>query len=134
MVVCHNAKELEAAIRLVPEMERFHSDDYRDYLKLYSRAKWGLLNRVHGAFALASLGKPAAVVGSDTRARMIRVLGLPEVFVNDATEAWAERTISELRSSVATYPLKMAELKARAATGYLEQLRMALRAFAPNTN
>jgi hypothetical protein len=65
---------------------------------------------------------------------MIRVLGLPEVFVNDATEAWAERTISELRSSVATYPLKMAELKARAATGYLEQLRMALRAFAPNTN
>jgi hypothetical protein len=134
VLVCHNRKELAAAIRLVPDLDRFYSARYEDYLKLYSRTKWGLVNRVHGAFAMASLGKPAAVIGSDTRAHMARVLGLPEVFVNDATESWIDSTIPWLRAAASDFPQRIAEIKATAAVGYDEKLRAALRGIAANDN
>ena len=105
----------------------FYSDDYRAYLRLYSGARWGIMNRVHGAFALASLGKPrAAVVGSDSRARMAGVLGMPEVFVNDATDDWLHETAERLDNRVSTYPAEIELLKSNASVEYVKRLRIAL--------
>jgi len=118
IMVCHNQKEKEAARCLLPELESFYSEDYREYLRLYSKAHWGILNRVHGCFALASLGKPSAVIGSDSRARMAKQLGLPVVFVNDATDDWLESTAEHLATLVDTFPDYMAALKADAAKKY----------------
>jgi len=126
ILVCHNEKEMAAAKMLLPGMETFYSDDYRAYLRLYSRACWGIMNRVHGAFALASLGKPAAVVGSDSRARMAGLLGLPEVFVNAATDDWLDATAAQLEEKRATFPQEIARLKAHAAKNYIARLRAAL--------
>jgi hypothetical protein len=126
VLVCHNEKEMAAAKTLLPGMETFYSDDYRAYLRLYARARWGIMNRVHGAFALASLGKPAAVVGSDSRARMAGMLGLPEVFVNEATDEWLDGVVSQLEEMVETFPLRMTMLKANTAENYVAHLRTAL--------
>ncbi len=126
VLVCHNEKEMTAAKTLLPGMETFYSDDYRAYLRLYGRARWGIMNRVHGAFALASLGKPAAVVGSDSRARMAGMLGLPEVFVNEATDEWLDEVASQLEERTETFPMRMAILKANAAENYVAHLRAAL--------
>jgi hypothetical protein len=126
VLVCHNQKEHDAARRLLPGLEVFRSGDYRDYLRFYSRARWGIMNRVHGCFAMASLGKPSAVVGSDSRAKMVGRLGLPETFVNEATRDWMARAAAELEDSCATFPERMAELKSEAAERYRILIRQAI--------
>jgi len=126
ILVCHNKKELDEARRLLPDFEIFQSNDYRAYLRLYSRAKWGILNRVHGCFALASLGKPSAVIGSDSRAKMVQNLGLPEIFVNDATDEWLDATANELDRRATVFPQQMKDLKSAAATQYESLIRRAL--------
>jgi hypothetical protein len=127
VIVCHNAAELAAANRLLPAFEKFYSADYREYLETYSRARWGILNRVHGAFAMASLGKPAAVVGADSRARMASLLDLPTIFVNDASDDWLDAAALILASRVDSFPSQMAALKVSAARSYDTLLKGALR-------
>lgn len=128
VLVCHNQKEQDAARRLLPGLEVFRSADYRDYLRFYSRARWGIMNRVHGSFALASLGKPSAVIGSDSRAKMVGQLGLPETFVNNATVDWLNMVAAQLETRSAAFPGQMEALKAEAASRYRGLLRTALEA------
>jgi len=82
-LVCHNRKELEQATRIDSAAEVFYSNNYLDYINFYSRAKYGVMNRVHGAFMLASFGKPAVVIGADSRAKMISEVGLTSIFVKN---------------------------------------------------
>jgi hypothetical protein len=126
ILVCHDQKEIRAAKNLLPGMETFYSDSYADYLRVYAKAHWGLMNRVHGAFALASLGKPAAVIGSDTRAQMASILGLPVVFVNDATPEWLMSQATSLHERKDSFATQMATLKADAKRRYLQSLKAAL--------
>jgi hypothetical protein len=81
--VCHNQEEIADAKKIDPEAEVFFSHDYRDYIKYYAKAKFGIMNRVHGAFIIASYGRPSFVIGSDTRARMTQEIGLTHEFVGD---------------------------------------------------
>jgi hypothetical protein len=81
--VCHNEAEVNEARRIDPKANIFISEDYRDYVKLYSKAKFGIMNRVHGAFMLASFGRPSFVIGTDSRACMAEEIGLRHAFVND---------------------------------------------------
>ncbi|HMD61190.1 MAG TPA: hypothetical protein VKG78_07145, partial [Opitutaceae bacterium] len=126
VLACHNARELSAAQRMLPEIEVFHSDNHADYLRFYSRARWGILNRVHGCFALASLGKPSAVIGSDSRARMVQQLGLPDVFVNEATDEWLDRVALDLEQRITDFPRHMKALKESTAVRYKDLIRRAL--------
>lgn len=80
--VCHNEKELREAREIDPKANVFISNDYVEYIKFYARARFGIMNRVHGAFLMASLGKPSFVVGNDSRARMVSQIGLASMFVN----------------------------------------------------
>ena len=127
ILVCHDTKELRVAQSLFPELERFHSRNYLDYLRFYARARWGIVNRVHGAFALASLGKPATVVGTDSRAQMTEMIGLRSVFVNQANLEWLEAEAARLESEVHTFPEDMNNRKDAAKIQYLNLLSSALR-------
>ena len=81
---CHNQKEVDEALELDPDAEIFfEKDDYLKFMKFYSKAKFGIMNRVHGAFLMASFGKPSVVIGNDSRARMPEEIGLRHYFVND---------------------------------------------------
>lgn len=126
ILVCHDQKELKAARNLLPEMETYYSDTYADYLRVYAKARWGLMNRVHGAFALASLGKPAAVVGSDSRAHMASMIGLPTVFVNDATPIWLKNQAALMQDQTNDFAARMANLKSESHGRYLQLLTAAL--------
>ncbi len=76
IISCHTMKEVNEVKSLLPEFELFYSTRYEDYLRLYSSARFGFVNRIHAAFAMASFGKPSIVVGSDSRARMCELIGL----------------------------------------------------------
>lgn len=128
VLVCHNDKERAAARNLLPEIATFQSKDYQEYLRFYAGAKYGIMNRVHGAFALASLGKPAVVIGSDSRARMAGMIGLEDVFVNDATPEWLESQVDKLTRRMADFPAEMRERKTAAASQYIEGISRSLAA------
>ncbi len=127
LLVCHNEKELKAARRLLPQIPTFWSPRHEDYLRCFAKARFGIVNRVHAAFGIGSLGKPSVVIGSDSRALMAGMIGLESVFVNDATEEWLTVQAARLESQTESYPLEMTARKATAKVRYLSLLGNALR-------
>jgi len=121
--VCHNRQELDNAYAIDRNARTFFSNDYLEYMKFFSKAKFGIMNRVHGAFLMASFGKPSLVIGSDTRAKMVTELGLESVFVNDADCSLLTQKYHELQSQTRTYPEKFAAIKERALVDYLRALQ-----------
>ncbi len=83
-LICHDRKEEELAARLLPEMPRFFSQDWQDYLAVYSRCRFAVVNRVHGAVVAAAMGKRVLLTGNDTRLLTaaevpgIKILPVPE--------------------------------------------------------
>jgi hypothetical protein len=120
---CHNRQELENAHGIDRDAKTFFSTDYLEYMKFYSRGKFGIMNRVHGAFLMASFGKPSLVIGSDTRAKMVEEIGLESVFVNDADSDLLTCKYSELRTGARSYPETFKAIKERALTEYLLALQ-----------
>ena len=87
VAACHNLGEYELVREVVPGIEAYIvPNDHVEFMNFYSRARFGIVNRVHAGFMLASFGKPVTVVGTDTRALMIANLNLPSCFVEDVTD------------------------------------------------
>lgn len=124
-VICHNKVELSAAERLAPSIPRLFSTDPREVLRFYSRASHGILNRVHGAFALASFGRPSLVIGTDSRARMTDQIGLRSVFVSNVSVPLLLEADEELGRRT-DYKETFVHLAARARSEYERLLGEAL--------
>ncbi len=119
---CHNQKEIDEAKKIDASAEIFFSTDYIEYMKFYSKAKFGILNRVHGAFLIASFGKPAFVIGNDTRAKMTEEIGLTSCFVNDATVDVLMEQYDFLQSGADSFTERFAEIKTTAFADYMKAL------------
>ncbi len=85
LFVCHNKNEVENAKKIDNTARTFYSNNFLDYMKIYSKAKYGIMNRIHGAFLMASYGAPSFVIGNDSRAKMTEEIGLESMFLNDIT-------------------------------------------------
>jgi polysaccharide pyruvyl transferase WcaK-like protein len=77
LFISHSEDEDSTAAEWFPRHRRFFSKDSVELLKVYSKALYGLCNRVHAAAAVASFGRPAIVVGGDSRINLIEQFGLP---------------------------------------------------------
>lgn len=77
MFVSHFADEHEAAAKYFPGRPRFFSKDPIELLKVYSKAIYGICNRVHSGAAVASFARPVIPVGGDYRNNLIEQFGLP---------------------------------------------------------
>jgi hypothetical protein len=126
VLVCHNTKELQSARRHFAGIPTFYSTTYADYLRFYAEAKYGLVNRVHAAFAMASVGKPAVVVGSDSRARMGSILGLPVQFAGDASNENVRDHLDKVKNSVGEFSQRIHDIKREARDEYERLLSEAL--------
>ncbi len=84
LFVAHSRDEDETAARWFPGHRRFFSADALELLKVYSRARFGICNRVHAAAGIATFGRPALVVGGDSRINLIEQFGLPAVDYREA--------------------------------------------------
>ena len=85
LFLCHSQKEYELALALDPTIPRFLPKDSQEYFSMLCRAKVGLCNRLHAAIALAGIGIPSVAVGTDTRLLMVEAVGLPYLYVKEAT-------------------------------------------------
>lgn len=122
LLVCHDRREFECAHRWFPAVPRFLGTKPADYFEVYSRASYGIVNRVHGAFALASLGRPSVVIGSDSRARMVRLLRLPVLEVAAVDQSVIFQAREEVRALGANYAAWMADVVDRLEEDYLHLL------------
>ena len=119
--MCHNLKEADDALQLDPDAEIFfEKDDYVAYMKVYSKAKLGVMNRVHGAFMLASFGKPSIVIGNDSRALMATEIGVKNYFVNDVDASLLISEYRRLLESRDEFSKNFAKLKEKAFRDYID--------------
>lgn len=120
---CHNSKEVRQAFSIDPDAEIFFKkNDFRAYMEFYSKAKYGILNRVHGAFLMASLGKPSVVIGNDTRARMAEEIGLESYFVSDVDCHFLLGKAEQLRLQQDDFSEKFDVIKKKAYLDYMNAL------------
>jgi len=126
VLVCHNKKEHLAARRILPEIETFYSEDHAKMLRFYSGARFGILNRVHGAFAIASYNRPSIVIGTDSRACMAEMIGLKHYFVSDMTLGLLQAEYKRLDSERMLYPELFGKIAARAEQEYSALLEQAM--------
>ncbi len=120
--VCHDRRELAAVRAFDREARTFFSRDYRDYVRCYAGAAAGIMNRVHGAFTIASFGRPAFVIGNDTRSHMAEEIGLRHAYVDDVDD---ERLVAELDHCLAGadgFAERFAGVKEQAWNAYHEAL------------
>ncbi len=130
VVSCHNEKEVKEILELDPKANVFFKkDDYFAYMKFYSKAKFGIMNRVHGAFLIASYGKPSIIIGSDSRARMAEEIGLRSYFVNNVNYNILMKEYERLKeeSEKGIYNEKFKKIKDDALNKYTSKLRATLK-------
>jgi len=121
-LVCHDRKELQEAKKLDPQADVFYSNDYLDYIDFYSRAKFGIVNRVHGAFVMASFGKPAVVIGNDSRAKMVSEIGLESLFVNKVNSELLMQQYEYLKNGANNFIERFRVIKQKAYNDYMVAL------------
>jgi hypothetical protein len=132
VVACHNEAEASLAKATVPHLERFLvPDDPAQLMKFYARARFGIVNRVHAAFMMASFGKPVAVIGNDSRARMIEELNLEARFVGDVDTGTLEHLLEAVSGKELAYRDEIEAIRAAARERYLGALEQALCRRAP---
>lgn len=120
VISCHNQKEVNEALELDSDADIFYiKDDYLAYMKFYSRAKFGFMNRVHGAFLMASFGKPSVVIGNDSRARMSEEIGLKHYFVNDVNCELLNQEYIYLNSGADEFSKRFKCIKEKAISDYM---------------
>lgn len=119
--VCHDRREVKAVRAIDPQAEIFFSRDYRDYVRFYARARTGIVNRVHAAFMIASFGRPAFVIGNDSRSKMAEEIGLRHAYVDDVD---VDRLVSELDRNLSdeSYAARFSALKEQAREAYRKVL------------
>jgi hypothetical protein len=127
VIACHT-KEEEALARIIePDTKRFLiPNDHVEFMKFYSRATFGIVNRVHAGFMMASFGKPVLVVGNDSRALMIENLGLQSVFVGDFSKIDAALAVESLCSRVPTYRDEIEAIRSSSRKAYVDAIRSTL--------
>ena len=94
--LCHDDREERLARRLDPALPRIFPRDGRSYGEALGGVEAALCNRMHASVALAGMGIPSVAVGTDTRLRMVEMLGLPIRFAKDADEAELEAELEAL--------------------------------------
>jgi hypothetical protein len=120
--VCHNQDEVNNAKRIDFHANIFISNNYKDYIRFYAKTKFGIMNRIHGAFLIASFGRPAVLVGNDSRVKMAEEIGLPYIFVNYVNLIWLLEQYEYLKNGADNYLERFNGIKKKAYLDYQEAL------------
>ena len=119
LFVCHNKNEVNDAKKIDPGVQTFYSDKFLDYMKIYGSAKYGIMNRVHGAFMMASYGAPSFIIGNDSRATMASEIGLESMFINDINSKILIEKYEKLKEIKEDYPDEISGIKEKAYKNYI---------------
>lgn len=126
VIACHTPGEERLVKQIAPRFERFLvPGDHVKFMEFYAGAKFGIVNRVHAGFMMASFGKPAVVIGNDSRALMIENLNLKSIYVEDVAKVGAEAIVTEVAARTKTYSDEIEEIRRVSKTAYVIALQQA---------
>lgn len=123
--VSHSREEHKTAEEWFPDLPRYFSRNPIDLLRAYSKAIYGVCNRVHAGAAIASFEKPAIVIGGDSRIDLIRHFGLPAFDHRDADEERILEIIRDMEANPTRYRETLHTRKMKAEGDYLSILKTA---------
>jgi hypothetical protein len=127
LFVAHDTAEAEYQRQFAQAGEMvFVSDDFRDYLALYATVQGVFANRVHGAVCVAGFGRPAVIVGTDSRVGIARPIGIPAIDEATVTPEWILRSLEEQFSRGNEIFRERMKLRESSAQRYVQQLRRVL--------
>ena len=127
VAACHNAAEEMLAKQIVPDVETYIvPDEHVAFMNFYAGARFAIVNRVHAGFMMASFGKPAAVIGNDSRALMIENLNLTPYYVEDVTSELIDQMIDELHAREESYLDEIESIRAAARSDYVDAISKVL--------
>lgn len=122
LLVCHDAKEFVAASRLFPEIARFYSKHWQDYVDVYSGCQYAVVNRVHGAIISAAMGKRVLLTGNDSR--LLAAAQVPGVTALTVAEVLADFPghLADVERAKPLDVTEMNQFRSDAKEGYLNAL------------
>lgn len=131
LFVAHDAADRKfLAYCNAPDEHVFFSRDYRDYLSLYSRVAGIVANRVHAAVCVAGFGKPAVLVGTDSRIATASELGIPTMDQADVSAEWIVDSLNaQMRDRQRTFADRIA-VRERGAAEHVRLIETSLKPFA----
>jgi hypothetical protein len=121
LFVSHFPEEHEAAAKYFPGRQRFYSKDPIELMQRYSKAVYGICNRVHSGAAVASFGRPVISVGGDYRNNLIKQFG---ALAFDHRELDAAKLLAVIREVEEQYNNYVDTLKQRMLYTESEYLRV----------
>ncbi len=111
--IAHSGAEAKLAAELAGEFPCLRPTDLAGYAAAIASAKAGFVSRIHAAVALASIGVPSLVVGTDTRLGTAEQFGLPTRPVKQVS---AEEIIDVIEDLIAASGREKERLRAKRET------------------
>ena len=90
--------------------------------EFYSKAKFGIMNCVHGTFLMDSYDKPSIVIGNDSCVRMVEEIGLKHYFVNNVDFELLNKEYDFLNSGADNFKDRFKLIKEKAIKDYMKAL------------
>jgi hypothetical protein len=85
MLLAHSNYEASLAAELAPHLRCVWPRSVPEYASAISGACIGIVSRIHAAIALAGLGIPSTVIGTDTRLKTVEVIDLKAAYVKNVS-------------------------------------------------
>lgn len=124
--VSHSTDEDKIAAAWFPGRKRFYSKNPRALLEAYSKAYFGVCNRVHAGAGVATFGRPVVVIGGDTRTDLIKQFGLPAFDHREIEVETLLRAVENLEKDYEALTANLHRLKEASEKEYLARLQAAL--------
>lgn len=127
VAACHTVDEERLAKTIVSDIDSYIvPDEHVAFMKFYAGARFAIVNRVHAGFMMASFGKPAVVIGNDSRALMVENLNLMPHFVDDVDSDLIDQMIDELLSREHGYKDEIEAIRSQTRKTYIEKISTVL--------
>jgi hypothetical protein len=127
--VAHDQKEADFQEQFLVGGEIiFQTPDYRDYVKLYSHVEGIVANRVHGAVCVAGFGRPAVIVGNDSRIGIARPIGIPACDSSQVSAGWIVDSLEEQFARGRSLAEERIELRESSAQRYVARIKALVQA------
>jgi polysaccharide pyruvyl transferase WcaK-like protein len=127
LFVSHSEDEDQIAKEWFPNHPRFLSKNPLALLQVYSKALYGVCNRVHATAAIASFNRPAIVVGGDSRINLVEQFGLPALDHRDLDSGSLSLVIDEVERNYDIYVDKLRQRALYTESAYLAKISYALK-------
>jgi hypothetical protein len=122
LFVSHSAEDDATTAEWFPHHRRFFSMNPIELLRVYSKALYGICNRVHSGGAIASFGRPVIVIGGDSRVDLIKQFGMPAVDHREIGHAELLAMIEDLESNYGAYVEKLKKVIGSTERAYVDAI------------